>query len=191
MLPKSLATSLKCAVIALVLTVFASSSFAAVDMFLQIEPEKGGKKTKVKVNDDGTFTCPSLPAGTYIVTLEWSWGATNANTSSGAGNGRQAKKASLSSTQEPGEMVLEYNVKSPRDAASGQASGKRSLSQNYLKKKLDKWLTTETSARVSMGSWTLDQDCDGITGSLACKDKKGEAIEIESFSWGVSNSSSR
>src|SRR5688500_14575218 len=115
---KTILTSLKIAILAIVLGAFSSTSFAAVDMFLELKDLKGKVVSRCEVSKDGSFSCPALPAGEYTASLEWSWGASNSSSSS-TGGGMGAGKANFQ------DISFTYTVKSPRDAASGQASGKR------------------------------------------------------------------
>jgi hypothetical protein len=185
-------TSLKIAIIAIVFGAFTSTSFAAVDMFLEIKDLKGKVVSRCEVSKDGSFSCPALPAGEYTASVSWSWGVSNsgAHTSSSSG-GRIASGTSDGSTNQwpmVNAISCTYNVKSPRDAASGQATGKRQHKPMKLVKELEYSKIDKSSPKLSLGSFIVDEDCDGITGKIACTGDGGKSIEIESFSWGVSNS---
>lgn len=181
---RSITTSLKLAILAFVLFAFASNSFAAVDMFIQIKDEKGKVVSRCEVDKDGSFSCPKLPAGTYTASLEWSWGANNSNaTHPGNSNGAGRTVSAASPENTPSVVSFEYTVKSPRDAASGQASGRRQYKPLVIRKEIDK-----ATPQLSFGTITVDEDCDGITGEISAKNKAGKNVEVLSWSWGVSNS---
>jgi hypothetical protein len=192
---KSILTFLRGAIGALILCAFTSTSFAAVDMFLEIKDLKGKVVSRCEVSKDGSFSCPALPAGEYTAVLSWSWGVSNQNTSSSSmGAGRRGIVSSME-PRCPSAVSFTYNVKSPRDAASGQASGKRmhkpmvirkewDATSPQLAKELDK-----SSPKIELCTFTVDEDCDGLTGSVVGHGTGGK-IEIESWSWGVSNGGS-
>ena len=82
-------------------TFVASSAFAALNMYLKIEGAKGGTK-KIVSCPDGTCTVSDLAPGDYTVSV---------------------------CTENGGALAAEdqanHSITSPRDTASGQASGKR------------------------------------------------------------------
>ena len=80
---------------------FASTAFAALNCYLNIAGGKNKSQT-VKCSDNGDCTVPNLPPGEYTVT---------ACTADG-----KPLDAATAAT---------YDVKSPRDSASGLATGKR------------------------------------------------------------------
>lgn len=207
---RSILTTLKIAILAVVFCAFTSTSFAAVDMFLEIKDIKGKVVSRCEVSADGSFECPALPAGEYTASLSWSWGATNSaahSTGSGMGTGK-VNVQDISLMRSPSSISFSYTVKSPRDAASGQSSGKRDAasgqasgkrqhkpitftkeidkSSSILMKTMDK-----SSPKLALATFTVDDDCDGITGKIGATNEKKEPIEIHSWSWGVSNSNSR
>ena len=106
------------------LFVIATSSHAAVNAYLYIS-DSTGKTTTVKINPDGSFTTPLLHAGTY----RWSFGATKSastrvagsDRSMSSGGDRPQESVSFNFTK----IVVTYTMQSPRDAATGMASGKR------------------------------------------------------------------
>jgi hypothetical protein len=193
---RSILTILKSAVCALAICAFTSTSFAAVDMFLEIKDIKGKIVSRCEVSKDGSFSCPALPAGEYTAMLSWSWGVSNQGSSSTPSSER---RGIVSYTEPrmycPSKVSFEYNVKSPRDVATGQSSGKRThkpirivkewdAASPQLAKQLEK-----SSPKMDLCTFSVDQDCDGITGTFAGHGTGGK-IEIESWSWGVSNSGS-
>lgn len=198
MILKQASTWLKFAVVTLIVSAFASSSFAAVDMFLVIKNEKGKVVARCEVSKDGSFECPSpMTKGTYTASLEWSWGTSNSgssSSSSGMSSGRTASTSSSTSSTSseaivPVAIVVSYSVKSPRDAASGMATGKRQHKPVTFTAQLDKSSPQlgKSSPKILLSSITIDEDCDGISGTLSSKNSDGKHIEIESWSWGVSN----
>lgn len=122
------------AIIAMVL--FASNSFAASDYLLELEGVKGeskGKTLQLNENSDGTFTIENIPAGTYQLVYKAKQGKTGSAKRTGAGGG-------------PHVLAFEYEVKAPRDVATGQSSGKRQHGAVTIRKELDK--STPTKAII-------------------------------------------
>jgi len=128
-------------VIALMVFSFASRAFAAVDAFIWFEDQVGAK-TKVKINDDGSFTTPPLKAGTY----SWSFGVSQTTVGSatgGAGSGKvQVHDISVtppvsmntmtgtpppSSTPPPADMISGHSI------SSGGDRPQESVSFNFTK----------------------------------------------------------
>jgi hypothetical protein len=180
---RTIITSLKIAILAIVLAAFTSSSFAAVDMFLKIKDLNGKVVSRCEVDKDGKFECPKLPAGTYTAALEWSWGVNNGGAHGPTPIGTGKTVSTENPENKPSVISFEYNVKAPRDVATGQASGKRQHKPILIRKEIDK-----ATPQLSFGSFTVDEDCDGITGTISAKNRKGNEIEVLSWSWGVSNS---
>jgi hypothetical protein len=205
---RSIIASFKIAIYSIVICAFASTSFAAVDMFLEIKDVKGKVVSRCPVNSDGSFQCPALPAGDYTASLEWSWGASNSSSSS-SGGGMGAGKVvvhDISVTRSPSAISLNFIV-SPRDLASGQASGKRDAASGQATgkrqhkpftfvKQIDKSSPTiskvmdKSSPKLMLTTFTVDEDCDGITGKVSATNEHKDQIEIESWSWGATNSGS-
>jgi hypothetical protein len=197
---KSILTFLRGAIGALVLCAFTSTSFAAVDMFLEIKDIKGKVVSRCEVSKDGSFSCPALPAGEYTAMLSWSWGVSNQGASSSSSMGAGKISTPMAGGDRGFHMIPEkisftYDVKSPRDVATGQASGKRThkpikiikewdATSPQLSKQLEK-----SSPKMELCTFTVDEDCDGITGTIAGHGTGGK-MEIESWSWGVSNGGS-
>lgn len=94
---RSFTTRIAAACVALLLSVSASASS---DMFLQIKPEKGD--AKIVRCADGACVVDLPAAGKYSVRVCDSTGKVI-----------------------PSDVSLDYSVVSPRDSASGQATGKR------------------------------------------------------------------
>ena len=84
----------------LTLLLFSSSSFAATDFYLKIEGTKG--ESQVVHCTNGSCVVPPLKVGDYTVLVCTAEGEVI-----------------------PGNLDLMYSVVSPRDAASGLATGKR------------------------------------------------------------------
>ncbi len=135
------------AIIAMVL--FASNSFAASDYLLELEGVKGeskGKKLQLTENSDGSFTIENIPAGTYNVVYKAKQGKTGSTKrSTGAGGG-------------PHVLAFEYNVKAPRDVATGQASGKRQHKPITISKEWDANTPMLILGQILVG----DLDGDGV-----------------------------
>ena len=85
-------------------------SFAAVDMFLQIKPEKG--EAQIVHCTDGSCVVPPLALGNYSVLVCDEHGKVI-----------------------PTDIKLDYAVVSPRDHTSGQSSGKRVHSDITISKR--------------------------------------------------------
>jgi hypothetical protein len=175
--------------VALFLISFAARSYAsAVDMFLLIEDVKG-KVTKVNIKDDGTFQTPPLKAGTY----SFSWGVSQQGireSPTKASSGREASAPSIS------EIVCSYELQTareastgmatgksatiaPRDMATGQASGKRQHKPLTIRKEIDRSSGSPTS---NLGKIVVDEDCDGITGSVSFKSTTGKTMGMDDWS---------
>jgi len=188
--------------VAVFLISFAAKSYAsAVDMFLKIEDEKG-KITKVAISNDGTFKTPPMKAGTY----SWSWGVSQGiresptKASTGGTMIRESPtKASLgreSSAPSISEVVCSYEVQTareastgmatgksatiaPRDPATGQASGKRQHKPITIRKEIDR---SSGSPISNLGKIVVDEDCDGITGSVSFKSSDGKTMGMDDWS---------
>lgn len=146
---------------------FASTSFASADMYLEIKDSKG-KVTKVKVNEDGSFSTGPLAKGVY----SFSWGLSQ---------GGSSKRVSFTNSdgEEATEVCVTYEVKSPRDAQTGQSSGKREAGSGIatgkrqhkpfkIVKSLDK---STPQMFTTVGSVTIDDDCDGLDGRITFRTK--------------------
>lgn len=97
---------------AVVATLISSASFAALNSYLQIKGSKGS--SQIVSCPNGVCAVPSLIADTYTVSVV----------------DAQGKPATVSD-------AMSCNVKSPRDAASGLATGKRMHKPFVITKELD------------------------------------------------------
>jgi hypothetical protein len=113
-----------------VMSVMASSTFAASsDFYLQIKGSAGGKDSVQTLScPNGVCTAPTLAASSYVLTLVDATG----------------KPVPLDKTQ------YECSVKSPRDAASGLATGKRQYKPMVITKEMSSstLVTTEADSNV-------------------------------------------
>ncbi len=102
-------------VVALIALFVSTGAFAASDYLLEIEGIKGecvGKHIKLIEQADGSFTAENIPSGTYKLIAK-------PNAADGS-----VRTASMS--KPPAVYNLNFDcIVSPRDPASGQASGKR------------------------------------------------------------------
>jgi hypothetical protein len=107
--------------------IVSTNALAASDYLLEIEGIKGeckGKKFKMTENSDGSFTVTNIPAGTYkLIAVP-----------------AQGVDPSIPHLSMKFECVV-----SPRDAASGQATGKRQHKPFTITKELDKMSPKGTS----------------------------------------------
>jgi hypothetical protein len=94
-------------------TLISSSSFAALNSYLQIKGSKGS--SQIVSCPNGACTVPTLAADTYTVSLVDEKG-----------------------TAAPVDGKYECSIVSPRDAASGLATGKRMHKPFVITKELDK-----------------------------------------------------
>lgn len=173
--------------VALVTLFFAGKTFASFNAYLQITDEKG-TITKVDVAKDGSFTTPPLKEGRVKVQFFWDRSGSSA---------KGAKSASLNVSATPGgsaaressapsvsEIVCTYEVKAPRDVATGQASGKRQHKPITITKE---WgastpqLAKTSSPSVVVGDVTVDEDCDGITGKISFKATNGKTMVYDDW----------
>lgn len=154
-------------VVALVALFVSSAAFAASDYLLELEGIKGecvGKHIKLTENADGSFTAENIPSGTYKIVAK-------PNDAGASVRGRT-----------PGTVNINFEcVVSPRDAASGQASGKRDHASGQSSGKRERGSGLATGKRqhkpmtiskridkmvpngVSVGEITVGDDNDGVT----------------------------
>ncbi len=139
-------SSIKIALLALVALLFSTKTFAHnyFDCFLELTNEKG-QVTKFKVAEGGSFEA-SVPAGTYACSVSFKENPANTggrgHVVGEGGNGIATNSGGSSDSAlheihqsiPPKSVVLTYEVKSPRDVATGQASGKRQHSQVTITK---------------------------------------------------------
>lgn len=168
------------------------NTFAAVNAYIKFTDSKGNV-TKVDIGQDGSFTTGPMKEGRVKVQFFWDrdgsskgaksasldvsatpGGATRRGISSptGAGADREASIPSVS------EIVVSYEVKSPRDVATGQSSGKRMHKPFIITKELDK-STPLLRTAVSVGTFDVDEDCDDITGAISFKDASGAKVTYD------------
>lgn len=110
-------------------TLISSSSFAALNSYLQIKGSKGS--SQIVSCPNGVCTIPSLVADTYTVSLV----------------DAQGKPVSTSDT-------MSCAIKSPRDSASGLATGKRMHKPFVFTKEL-----SSTSVPVAQDETNLSITC--------------------------------
>ncbi len=118
-------------VVALIAIFSTVNAFAALNGYLKIEGKKGIMKI-VKCMD-GTCTVDGLAAGTYMVTLCDAKGTPHVLEASG-------------------KIAFTYDVKAPRDVATGQASGKRQHKPINFVKGYDKTKAENTITITDNGS---------------------------------------
>jgi hypothetical protein len=158
----------------------ASKTFAShTDYYLEIKDEKG-KVTKVKVASDGKFTTPPLPAGTYECTF-FTTGVGRGISSPMGGSERRGIVSPTGGVVDressaPAKLSFTYEVKSPRDVATGQASGKRTHKPLTITKE---WGPSTPQLRFE--KIVIDADCDGITGTFACKSADGKTMALDDW----------
>lgn len=104
---------LKSTLIMLCALLLPAVSLAASDMYLKIDDIKG--ESQVVGCADGACVVPALSAGSYTVWI-----------------------ADAQGTVIPSDTTLKYAVVSPRDAASGMATGKRMHNPLRITKMLDR-----------------------------------------------------
>ncbi len=182
--------------VALVAFTFASKTFAVSMAFQKITwTNSEGKATEVTVDENGHFKTPPMPAGKY--TYSWSliskptgssakfWGVGRGISSPmGGSTDREASAPSVSeitqssnreaSVPSVSEVVVSHEIISPRDPASGLPTGKRMHKPFVITKELDK---STPLLSTSLGTFVVDADCDGITGSVSFKDASGNKID--------------
>ncbi len=138
----------KIAFVAIAALLLVSNSFAASDYLLELDGVKGeckGKHIKLTENSDGSFTAEGIPAGTYNVVYKAKQGKSGSAKRSAAGGG-------------PHVLAFEYEVKAPRDVATGQSSGKRQHKPVTISKEWDASTPTLILGQVTVG----DLDGDGV-----------------------------
>lgn len=114
---------------AVVATLISSSSFAALNSYLQIKGSKGS--SQIVSCPNGTCTVPSLIADSYTVSVV----------------DAQGKPVSVSD-------AMSCDIKSPRDSASGMATGKRMHKPFVLTKEL-----SSTSLSVAQDESNVSITC--------------------------------
>ncbi len=187
--------------VALVAFTFVSKTFAVSMNFSKIMwTSSSGKVTEVTVDENGHFKTPPMAAGKY--TYSWSliskptgssakfWGVGRGiGSTMGGSPDREASAPSVSeidASQSPGsanreasapsvsEIVVSHEIMAPRDAQSGMATGKRMHKPFVITKELDK---STPLLKTSLGSFVVDEDCDGITGTITYKSATGDVMK--------------
>jgi hypothetical protein len=156
-----------------------SRAFASSDYLLEIKDEKG-KTHKISVKPDGTFTTPALKAGVY----SFSFGASNSSSTMGsASQGKMASKEDVY-VWKVSKMTITCDIKAPRDAQSGMATGKRQHKPITIVKEWDAASQhfAKSSFAVLLGSTTVDEDCDGLTGQIVCTSSDGKKMAMDDWS---------
>ncbi len=173
---------------ALAAITFASKTFATSFTYLKIEFENGTVIT-VDVNKDGSFKTPPLKAGRVKVQFFWDRsGAKSATLNVSATPGGSARGISSpigavgdreSSAPSVSEIAFSYEILTPRDPQSGQSTGRRMHKPaNFKVSDSERLLPT---VNKKLGSITLDEDCDGITGKIEMKDQNGKTMAADDW----------
>ncbi len=126
-----------------------SPAFAASDYLLQLEGVEGeceGKIVQLVEGADGSFSATNIPSGTYKLVYKPNAPVTGADPSASAPRKRSYET-----------VKFEYVV-SPRDAASGLATGKRQHKPMMVVKELARTPIVTTLGRIVVG----DLDGDGL-----------------------------
>lgn len=128
-------------VIALIAIFSTVNAFAALNGYLKIEGKKG--VVKIVKCMDGTCAIDGLDAGTYMVTLCDAKGTPHVLEASG-------------------KITFTYDVKAPRDVATGQSSGKRqhkpiTITKSFDKTKTENMITiTENGSSITFKTMAAD-----------------------------------
>lgn len=138
----------------LTIMLFSSSSFAAADFYLKIEDIKG--ESQVVKCTNGSCVVPPLKVGDYTVLVSTAEGEVI-----------------------PGNLDLMYSVVSPKDAASGLATGKRQHKSLKITMELGRGATPgniitidETGSQVALGV-----DAAGVNAALSRATKTRSNIQ--------------
>jgi len=170
-------------VFALVAFGFASKALAAVDAFLWFKDSEG-KVTKVKINHDGTFQTPPLPAGTYSV----SWGLAQAGGQAVHDQYKGGTDRSMSSggdqPQESISLVFQkiewtYQVQAPPDPSSGAMTGRRQHEPITITKEID--IASPKLMTVLANSVRLLQKGEIISGTVSGVYKNGSKSAADAW----------
>jgi len=159
-----------------IVTLISAKTFAAVDAFIWFEDAKGSI-TKVAVNTkDGSFKSPVLVQGAYTLSFHIS---------------RQqiARSADrTSSAPSVSEVVVTYQIQSPRDAQSGAVTGKRMHKPITITKEVDKSTPLVMSGEnptesltLNFGKITIDSPNDGISGKIVMQTKDGNKTSMDDW----------
>jgi hypothetical protein len=140
----------------------ATTSFAASDYFLELDGVKGeckGKHIKLTENSDGSFTAENIPAGTYNIVYKAKQGKTG-STKRGDGSVVLAFEGVISPRDAASGLPTgkRSSIQSPRDPASGQATGKRQHKPISISKEWDANTPMLIMGQIVVG----DLDGDGV-----------------------------
>ncbi len=171
-----------------VIALFSAKSFAAVNAYLYIQDAKG-QITKVPVSNDGSFTSPKLASGPYTLRfgigrgISSSTGASADKYSTSSGGDNPTESRALNFTK----ITVTYDIVSPRDAATGLATGKRMHKPFVITKEVDKsspsLKNTGTEAfTMNFGKIIIDMANDGISGKIVMTNTNGNKTGIDDWS---------
>ena len=158
---------------------FVSRSFAAVNMYLEITAEDG-KITKVDVAKDGTFSSPVLSVGR--VKVQFHWDRSPATDNGVVVDGRGLTPDDQNRRNNKIEAIsFNYEIMSPRDAATGQASGKRQHTPPIIIKLNSSSERLLPTVNKKVGTISIDEPGVHITGRIEMQDSNGKAIGIDDW----------
>lgn len=162
---------MKAGLLAIALSICTSTSFAAVNMQLQIEDEKG-KVTKVAVAQDGTFECPVMPAGRYKVKLVWDVGSQKAR-----GATDDASRTELTSAaRTPRSIVFNYQVKPRQDGEVRGSVGRRVDKPVSITKEIGK----SNAQMFTYENIEFENEC-AIVGTISLKGSDGKPMAMDDW----------
>lgn len=133
--------------LAVATTLFSASSFAALTSYLKIKGQKGS--SQIVSCPDGACVVPSLVADTYTVSVV----------------DAQGKPVTVSS-------AMSCDVKSPRDSASGMATGKRQHKPFHLSMEL-----SSSSVVIAQDESNLAITCSSSTTAPVSTTASGVAVD--------------
>lgn len=168
----------RAALLAIIVVLLVSKSFAASDYLLEIDGIKGeckGKHIKLTENSDGSFSVENIPAGTYNIVYKAKQGKTG-STKLGDGSVVLAFEGVVSprdvaTGQSSGKRSA---VEAPRDAASGQATGKRQHKPFTITKEWDASTPSLIMGQITVG----DDDNDGVDPSAKGQKTAGYDLKV-------------
>jgi len=158
------------AMVAILALSFSTKAMSAVNAYLYFT-DSSGKTTKVTIQRDGSFTTPTLHAGTY----RWSFGATQSGAKV-SGSGEELPKESVQLSF--GRIMVTYNIVSPKDPASGLPTGKRMHKPMLITKELDK---SSPKLITNLGTVVLDANGETLSGTVAGMTKDGNKTSMDSW----------
>jgi len=165
-------------VFALIAFGFASKAIAAVDAYLWFKASDG-KVTKVKINHDGTFQTPPLPAGTYSV----SWGVGHSITpSTGGSTGRSMSSGGDQPTESISlafqKIEWTYQVQAPPDPSSGAMTGRRRHEPITITKEIDK---ASPKLMTALGKIVIEHEGLTVSGRVMGMSKNGNKSAADAW----------